>query len=281
MVTNNLQSFVPAFLKKIFGIDFSGAQNCTRHIYICGVKINRKRLVVDFCRSAADLFYPIPERQACLAALVDFISRNADAVFGLDFPFGLPKNLTGAGNWLEFVRNFPARFPSAEDFRNSYRKHGAHPEAKRLTDLESKAPFSPYNLRIYRQTYFGIRHVLAPLILSDRARVVPMQEPAPGRATLIEVCPASLLKKEGLYFPYKGKERKQAENRKKFFRYFLEKGKIGLRHSTIANTILSNTSGDALDSLLAAVITARNVRYGTLLPQNPNPMYEAEGYVYW
>ncbi|MFQ5582911.1 MAG: hypothetical protein ACE5GL_00560 [Calditrichia bacterium] len=182
---------------------------------------------------------------------------------------------------MEFIFEFPTRYSSAENFRNDCRKRSAHPEAKRLTDIESRAPFSPYNLRIYRQTYYGIRNVLAPLILSDHARVLPMQEPAPGKTILIEVCPASLLKREGLYSPYKGRKHTHRLTREKILDYFPGKHKITIRDWSIVETILSNTSGDALDSFLAAVITARNVCYRTLLPQNPNPMYGAEGYVYW
>ncbi|MFQ5582910.1 MAG: hypothetical protein ACE5GL_00555 [Calditrichia bacterium] len=74
MTINNSQLFTTTLPLKIFGIDFSGAKNCALYIYICGMRITRKRWEVEFCRSAADLFYPLEGRQACLKALVDFIA---------------------------------------------------------------------------------------------------------------------------------------------------------------------------------------------------------------
>ena len=67
-------------------------------------------------------------------------------------------------------------------------------ELKRKTDEETSTPFSPYNLRMFRQTYFGIKDILAPLVIDKIACVLPMQQPEQYKPWIIEICPASTLK---------------------------------------------------------------------------------------
>ena len=76
-------------------------------------------------------------------------------------------------------------------------------ELRRVTDIEARTPLSPYNRRIYKQTYYGIRDVIAPLIASGAACALPMQAAIPDRAWLLEICPASTLELMGLRESYK------------------------------------------------------------------------------
>ena len=83
-------------------------------------------------------------------------------------PFSLPKDLIEAESWAEFLERFPERFRTETDFRESCTdsalRIGDRKELRRRTDIEAAAPFCAYNLRIYRQTYYGIRDLLGPLV---------------------------------------------------------------------------------------------------------------------
>ena len=90
---------------------------------------------------------------------------NRNAVFGLDFPFGLPISLVKEHAWDEFIMAFPSSFPNPDDFKKKCFSKAGNQELRRRTDCEAHTPFSPYNLRLYKQTYYGISKVLFPLIL--------------------------------------------------------------------------------------------------------------------
>ncbi len=96
-------------------------------------------------------------------------------MFGFDFPFGLPAALVSESSWETFVLRFPDRYPDVTGFRQARREAAGGREWKRRTDLESKTPFSPYNLRLFRQTYYGIRDLLHPMIAAGLASVVTVQ----------------------------------------------------------------------------------------------------------
>ena len=74
-------------------------------------------------------------------------------------------------------------------------------------------PFAAYNLRIYRQTFYGVRDVLAAAVARQAAAVIPMQEYAANKAWIVEACPASTLKSLGVYRPYKGATKAQCAQR--------------------------------------------------------------------
>jgi hypothetical protein len=113
----------------------------------------------------------------------------------------LPITLLDGSSWQGFVLGFARRHANADDFRQAFRLASPGVELKRITDVETRTPFSPYDVRLYRQIFFGIRDVLAPLVRDDAARVLPLQSPVPGKACLLEICPASTLKRFHLYAP--------------------------------------------------------------------------------
>lgn len=196
--------------RRIFGVDFSGAKDAGRKIWISeGVARNGKLHILN-C-------YPIYEivqgrskdRTACLSALRDLILSNTDSVFGMDFPFSLPESLMSGKDWYVLVSDFPDEYDSADAFRKKMQEKGGKTELKRITDVEVKAPFSIYNLWVYKQTYFGIRDVLRPLVISEKVCAIPMQDPDIEKPWLMEICPASTLKSEDLYIGYKGRTEKE------------------------------------------------------------------------
>jgi hypothetical protein len=164
-------------------------------------------------------------------------------------------------------------------FRSVCRAASNGSELKRVTDRESLTPFSPYNIRLYRQTYFGIRDILVPLVQDGLVCVLPMQPTAPGKPWLIEICPASTLKAERLYWPYKGKSEKYQRGRTRILEELAARAPLSIS-TRLRLIILDEPGGDALDSLVAAFAAYRVLRN----PDSPwipsTDAYALEGYVY-
>jgi hypothetical protein len=156
---------------------------------------------------------------------------------------------------------------------------GGKTELKRLTDVEVKAPFSIYNLWVYKQTYFGIRDVLRPLVTEEKACAVPMQEPEFEKPWLMEICPASTLKSEDLYIGYKGRTEKEEKKREYILSKLIENG-ITISEDT-EEKIIKNKDGDALDSFVAAYATYRSIlKMNDIIGKLPG-IYLREGYTFY
>ena len=96
-----------------------------------------------------------------------------------------------------------------------------------------------------------------PLVRDDRARTIPMQDIADGKPILAEICPASLLKREGLYAPYKGRGPDPRQGRARIVDALIARRALAPPPDTLRETILANPGGDALDAVLAAIGAAR------------------------
>jgi hypothetical protein len=264
--------------RQVYGIDFSGAKDAGKKIWIASGIIDDDALRIEDCRRAEALPGSGRSRDRCLAALKDFIGREKTAVFGLDFPFGLPRALIKQDRWESFVLSFPDDYPSPEAFRRACHATAGGRELKRATDRESQTPFSPYNLRLYRQTYFGIRDVLYPLVRDQLACVLPMQTMLPDKPWILEICPASTLKQEALYQPYKGRSEEHRQAREHILRG-VEKKALSIPAELRAE-IVGNREGDALDSVIAAFATFRALHDPAGLVPEGNDAYKLEGYVY-
>jgi hypothetical protein len=281
-------SYPPGHPRRIYGVDFSGAAKAGKKIWIASGVIEGSPLRIEACRRAADLpGLPLSaaqgqvgqDRGRCLASLRDFVQREAASAFGFDFPFGLPRDLVAEDSWEEFILSFPDRYASPEEFRETCRKAAGDSELKRVTDQESRTPFSPYNLRLYRQTYFGIRDVLAPLVRDQQACVLPMQPALPGRAWVMEICPASTLKRESLNRSYKGKGPGRYVARAYILEEIERRASLSIP-GPLRPAILEDHEGDALDSVVAASAVFRALRDPGRLAVGGNDVYALEGYVY-
>ena len=146
----------------VHGVDFSGAKDAGKKIWIARGIIQEDVLLITECSKAEDKLGSGRGRDQSLKALREFISKQKDSIFGLDFPFGIPKSLVKEESWEKFVSSFEDIYTTPEEFRRLCKSLFEGKELKRFTDIEAKTPFSPYNLRLYRQTYFGIRDVLGP-----------------------------------------------------------------------------------------------------------------------
>jgi Protein of unknown function (DUF429) len=270
--------------RRAIGVDFSGARDAGRAIWIAEGRVGPGGLALEDCRPAEKLPGGARDRATALAALVDHLGAQSDAVIGCDFPVGLPEKLVRETDWPAFLARFPKRHASAETFRADCRKRSAE-ETKRCTDKVASTPMCAWNLRLYKQTYHGIANVLAPLVALGRATVGPMQEPIAGRAWILETCPASVLKKLGLYEEHKSYKvrsrvgREVARARRQIILDFLvSAGRLREPSTDLRTTLLDDRGGDALDAVIAALAAAAALRRKH---QPANKAERIEGRVYF
>ncbi len=263
-------------MQHIIGIDFSGGVNAGRKIWIAEGRVESGALLIEACLRGEALPGSSRQRAECLAALRAYIRSTGEALVGVDFPLGLPHALMNGRTWLQFIQTFADRFATPQQFRQAC-QHAAHGrELKRRTDIETKTPFSPYNLRLYRQTYHGLRDIIAPLVCERAVRVLPMQTGRSGLPRLIEVCPASTLKRMNWYSSYKGRAISQRTARLVILQSLRREG-VQLA-GRLRPGVLADPEGDALDSILAAWAAYRSL---SLLDRMPRASrYEQEGRVF-
>ncbi|MDG6243015.1 MAG: hypothetical protein QCH31_01290 [Methanolobus sp.] len=266
--------------RRIYGVDFSGAKDAGRKIWISeGLAEEGEFLLLD-CYPIYELVPGMSkERGICISSLLNLIISDTRSVFGIDSPFSLPDKLLSGKDWCSFVEDFPDNYSSPEDFRTAMRAIGGVNELKRLTDTEVKAPFSVYNLWVYKQTYYGIRDIVRPLLKAGDACILPMQEPLEDKPWLMEICPASTLKSEGLYMAYKGRSEKEKITRG----YILEEmvNKCVTIPGHLKERMINNYDGDALDSFIAAYATFRSLaRIDDIIGRLPD-IYLREGYTFF
>lgn len=265
----------------VVGVDFSGAEQAGRKIWVTLAEPSAERLQVRELRRAEALPGGAAARAPALAALVAWLQGLGACAVGLDFPFGLHRELVPERTLLECVAAFPARYLDPRAFRAACRCAGDERALRRRCDNEARTPFAAHNLRLYRQTWHGIAEVLGPLCRAG-ARLLPQQAPLeraqPGRPWLLETCPASALKRQGWYRPYKGRTAAHRAVRAALLGRVLGEG-VALPRALRA-PLLADPEGDALDSLLCAWIAWRAVRDPALLLPPWRPEHGVEGYVY-
>jgi hypothetical protein len=266
-------------IRYVHGVDFSGAEDAGKSIWIATGVIKGKTLEIEEIRPGKDLPHSGKGREQCLSGLVDFISKEREGIFGLDFPFGLPAPLVKEDSWESFVLSFANRFGDPEGFKERCSSAANNKELRRTTDKEQHTPFSPYNLRLYRQTFYGIHDLINPIIRDHLAYFPPMQTPSPDKAWVIEICPAATLKKERLYFRYKGKDRMHYYNRLLILKR-LKKAGLGITQLDLRSKILKDSKGDALDSLIAAFAAFRALDNLVPVEYAQRDDFKKEGYVY-
>jgi hypothetical protein len=264
--------------RQVYGIDFSGAKDAGRRIWIAHGTVEGDGLHIHACRRAEELPDSGRDRDRCLAALSTFIAEQRGCAIGLDFPFSLPKPLLDDGSWEDFVRTLADRYTSPEAFRRRCFAEAGNRELRRRTDNEARTPFSPYNVRLFRQTYYGIRDVLRPLVLDRTVCVLPMQEPMENRPWLLEICPASTLKHKDLRLSYKGRSEARRINRRLILARLEEWSGSSL--SLVRADVEADHGGDALDSLLAAFATYRALCTPERMLPTHDDVYVLEGCVY-
>ena len=241
----------------IIGIDFSGAEDAGSKIWIAQCSVAGSKLEVRSCDNATQLLGTRSGRAIVLPALADYIASSTNSVFGMDFPFGVPSETMDQQNWMDFVRLFPQSYITPDMFQSELFRLAGNRELRRQTDCDAHTPMSPYNLRLYRQTYFGIHQILNPLVMNGRAVVAPMQAIRAGLPTIVEICPASTLRAIGIQMHYKGRDELAGRNRSEMVEQLRSQRGVCIEEE-LSRRIVAEPNGDALDSVVAAFAVSRN-----------------------
>jgi hypothetical protein len=266
------------------GVDFSGAAEPGEDIWITEGRLDGRTLELTTCEPAAERF-GTRGREAILSSLVDLLGKTPGTT-GIDVSFGLPVALLpdDVAEWPDAVRWFAETFADADApaMREGLKKRARASdedgvELKRRADDAVDAN-SPYSFITYYQTLHGVRDVLAPLVAAEAVRVPPMQ--SPGRRNIVETYPAGTLRRLGTVDTQYKEGGEEAVDRRAEILRVLESDRGDITVSLDAETreiALQAPGGDALDSLVAAVATARAVREGFATGYD---YCDYEGYIY-
>lgn len=272
-----MQNLSPISL--VYGIDFSGSKDACKKIWICQSITTDEGLEVQECWNIKEKYGKI-SLNSSLEKLTELIASSPETVFGLDFPFGLPECLLCENKWESFVKRFHEQYKDpAQFYDDSHSK--VKNEPRRLTDIDAKSPWSPIFNYLHKQTYYGIKNVLYPLIWNNSVNIHPMQSLEQSKPWVIEICPSSTLKFENLNCSYKkkGKKAKESENNRKFIlQRLVEKRLITDISPEAWVSAVDDKEGDALDSIIAAVATYRALKKNFSIPCRE--LYKLEGHIY-
>jgi len=213
--------------------------------------------------------------EAVMPALRDFLILQVDAAIGIDAPVSLGKALIGTEGWARFLGRFRADYPDPAVFRTwCAAMVPGERAARRACDLEARTPFAAHNLRLYRQTWAAMFHLLAPL--QGRLSVPPLTKAHAMRPWLLETCPASTLRHLGLREPYKGPGEAKRLARGRILEAFLDAERIAAPKA-LRQRMLADEGGDALDAAIAAATAAKVVELG-LAPAAHDELIEGRVY---
>jgi Protein of unknown function (DUF429) len=239
------------------GIDISGGAKPEKTTWLTRIRVENG--VVPTVEVSASLAQLPSERSALLhktnpfLKVFEWIIQDPEAIIGIDASFSIPKVLFAKeADWETWVMAIPNSYPTADEFKNKCQTQANGKELKRQTDIETKTPFSPYNLRHYKQTYTTLREVLRPVLMAGKASVLPFQPVAIGKPWMVECCPASILKRLGWdKSPYKGTQESHQFAREALLQQALKQFFVNVPPE-IQQAYITNKTGDALDSFLIA-----------------------------
>jgi hypothetical protein len=188
----------------VYGIVYDGAERESGgRTWVSRGVVTDGALSVDRCAPVEEWFDTTAESLGTPTLTKFLADLPSTAAAGLDFPFGLPAAVVAEESWAAFVHDLPSWCDSPDDLRRRCERR------VRLTDGSSDARFratdgplstmSPFAEPIVASTFYGLRDVLRPLVLSDSVRVPPMTTPRSDRPFVIEVYPTGTLVDLGLF----------------------------------------------------------------------------------
>ncbi|WP_423743939.1 DUF429 domain-containing protein (plasmid) [Haladaptatus sp. SPP-AMP-3] len=260
----------------VVGIDFSGAKDAGKHIWISTGTEYPGTLQITYCEQASDFFGVGTDRNTVFKELVDWIDSLNNATVGIDFPFGVPKVMAEvmfqAKSWKEFVNSSLWSGLNPERFRQQCVNFSKN--ELRDTDAMHRAD-CPHSIRIYKQTFYGVKDILQPL-LQRNVSIAPMVKN--GNTTVLETYPAATLAKEEGLFATRYKNRASTRDRRKHNVHALSHLQDLDIGGISNNKIVDNKRGDAMDSLVAALAAFRASQNSSLF--NISPQTQIEGHIY-
>lgn len=279
---SSAESSLPSELPtEVHGIDFSGGRSGGKRSWVSSGLLDEGSLKIDDCRTASELAGSGTQRDMFLEALVEWIKDQGFCAIGMDFPFSIPAELIEEDTWEDFVRALPKTYNGPDEFRMACQRKAPGEEVKRETDKVKGTPYAPYNLRIYKETYHGLADLLAPLVEDDAVCVLPIQEPEPDKAWVFEVSPAATMKAEGQRQQYKGTTQEHRAARTRIIKQMQNSGTLTIRAQGVLSSVLRDSGGDALDSVLSAyqVTQVLNDPDRLIPPEFDGPRIEGNVYV--
>jgi hypothetical protein len=295
-------------IRTYYGVDFSGAKSAGRNTWIARLERAsgpRKRAGASTAQAPARLRGPLAlaslhrletlcdtaDRGPALAHLTELVAASDSAVWGLDFPFGLPVELfPPKSKWadqLAFLAEWgdDAYACGLECVRRALLLDDAM-HIRRTTDSESRTPYVCYHYRIIYQTFFGMRDVLAPLSRVTGTAVLPFQyrRLPTAKRVVLECCPSSVLKR--LCLPHQNYKqpqggpllRKRLRTRHQILEALAEFVTMSDRDRRV---IMRNGGGDALDAVIAAVGAAAAFHAADHTAIARHARYPREGYLFF
>lgn len=251
--------------KRWIGIDIATGNKACKNSWLTELYYKNDSLIIEKCVSLQQLS-TCKTMEEGFAWLVSYLTQQENTVIGIDASFSIPAELIDEAYWSSWLKGFSEKYPDASTFRQKLKTltREKQPEAamrqpvelKRLTDKVARTPYSPYNLRHYRQCFHTIANLLYPLAVTHQAYIWPLHQPtsySQSAPLILEVCPASWLKAKRLYQPYKGSSTEAKDQREWLLGMLSECFVLAINNEQYTS-ILQNKGGDALDSLLAALI---------------------------
>jgi len=279
----------------VFGIDFSGAAMAGENAWIAEMEVTPPPRKNGF-RENSPRKKPLPlklinlrplgkaaggsERATVYSYLTERILASRSALWGMDFPFGLPIEL-GLGDWPQQLRHVQDYSSDAKSYGRDLvgiaRSIGDSLHIRRETDRETKTPFDCYHYRIIYQTFHGMRDVLSVIAGDEDTFVLPFDYPRFQRRSqrvfqndtqnsaensasttriVVEACPSSTLKRLSLpHQKYKQSGGKppsdvQRANRRLMMTEISKTVEISPHRRRI---MMTNPGADALDAVIAGL----------------------------
>ncbi len=272
----------------VYGVDFSGAKLAGLNIWIAQVDFAappRPRL--ESLRRLGELA-GTDDRAPALDYLVQLILTSNQALWGIDFPFGLPVEIV-EGAWgfrdqLGWVDGYAGdAYAFGRECVERAKRVGDKLHIRRTTDSETKTPFDCYHYRIICQTFHGMRDVLRRIAGTKGTIIPPFDRVRRFDRAVVEACPGSTLKRWGApHNNYKQPaggplEAKRVRNRKLILTELTQRIDIAPH---FIRAIQRNPGGDALDAVIAAagVWEAWNASDWRAIERHPR--YSREGKVF-
>jgi hypothetical protein len=279
-------------IHSIFGVDFSGAKLAGQNIWIARAERVAGPVPLRLMElHNLQVLAGTAEREPALGHLVGMIRTSTAALWGIDFPFGLPVEIFPAGaTWLDQLKFVADWEGGAYDFGlwcvDRAKKLGGPIHIRRATDTEARTPFDCYHYRIIYQTFHGMRDVLGPLATSPGGAVLPFQydKLAKARRIVTEACPGSVLKRLALpHQNYKQPTGGALTAKRRTTRRAVLDGisKLIEIPAAMRSRMMRNPGGDALDAAIAAVGTWQSWQSVDHAEIRRHPRYRFEGRLYF
>jgi len=271
----------------VVGVDWSGARDAWSKIWGATLTFD-----ADAKPTLVALVRPLAADATDPTKLVDWVHAQSFDVAGFDFCFGVATE-----QLARLDRAIGSRFSSAPEVRpneigalltsrskamdaDAFRSASA-PEGHRVTDERMQSPFRPTNLRMYRQTYWGLR--LLGSLQSERYAFVPWDVPSPGKPVVVEVLPRNVVRwlvPDAASYKAENVVDRPAclSTRMEILRDVKEATRLRFDEKQ-SRAIADDHEGDALDAVLAALAAAHALASGFPRPDDLAAA-RREGWIY-